>query len=146
MENAATTNQEQRISRVGAIHKPRKFKIAKMWGLFINRENSNFAKFKTAKLEKQLYTGTGPYIKDVGNAQGGWGKKLDINCRHYFVKTADIRGEGSKSSEKLPTSFMFGPLQIILSFQDGPQLNGRALDYPPKGLKFEPWSHLKAFV
>ena len=41
-----------RLSRVGAIHKPRKFKIAKMWGLFINRENSNFAKFKTAKLKK----------------------------------------------------------------------------------------------
>ena len=55
MENAATTGVGiPRTNNVksGAIHKPRKFKIAKMWGLFINRENSNFAKFKTAKLKK----------------------------------------------------------------------------------------------
>ena len=36
----------------GALHKPRIFKIAKMWGLFINREKSNFAKFKTAKFKE----------------------------------------------------------------------------------------------
>ena len=59
MENDATTEvSTPRTNNVncGAIHKPRKFKIAKMWGLFINHENSNFAKFKTAKLEKSLYT------------------------------------------------------------------------------------------
>ena len=42
-------------SCLGAIHKPRIFKIAKLWGLFINREKSNFAKFKIVKFKKWLY-------------------------------------------------------------------------------------------
>ena len=36
---------------LGAIHKPRIFKIAKLRGLLINRENSNLAKFKIVKFK-----------------------------------------------------------------------------------------------
>ena len=48
IENAVTTHVGiPRTNNVKsrAFHKSQKFKIAKMWGLFINRENSNFAKF-----------------------------------------------------------------------------------------------------
>ena len=52
MENAATTNQEQRIPRVGAIHKPRKFKIAKMWGLFIKPRKIKFREIQNREIRE----------------------------------------------------------------------------------------------
>ena len=64
----------------------------------------NVQKNKTGIFEKR---GWGPSINDVGNWEGS---KIGQNCRRIVLKNCRHGRGGVKNPEKLPTSFMDGPI------------------------------------